>query len=53
MIMTMTIFITIAIEMMTKFISRSHNICLDVYDNNIHKVRNVFVTIDADDVVII
>jgi hypothetical protein len=46
--MTIKIFITITTVMSTKVIGRSLNSCLDVYYNNIHKVRNVFVPIDAD-----
>jgi hypothetical protein len=53
MMMAMKVCITIATVMTAKFISRSHNSCLDVYYNNIHNVRNVFVPIDADDVVVI
>ena len=39
--------------MTTNFNSRSQNSCFDVYDNNIHKVRNIFIPFAADDVVII
>jgi hypothetical protein len=53
MMMTMNVCITITTVMSTKFISRSHDICLDVYCNIIHNIGNVFVSIDADDVVII
>ena len=53
MTMTMKIFITIVIVMMTKFINRCHNICSDVTDDNIHNVRMAFVPFDADGVVII
>ncbi len=51
--MTIKIFITITTVTTTKFISRSHIRCLDVYYINIHKVRIVFVPFAADDVVII
>jgi hypothetical protein len=51
--MTIKIFITITTVTTTKFISRSHIRCLDVYYINIHNVRNAFVPFDADDVVII
>jgi hypothetical protein len=39
--MAIKICITITILMTTNFNSRSYNSCLDVYDNNIHKVRIV------------
>jgi hypothetical protein len=42
MMMAMNVCITFATVMSTKFISHSHNSCLDVYDSSIHKVRNVF-----------
>jgi hypothetical protein len=53
MMMTMNACIRIATVMTTKFICRSHNSSLDLNDNNIHNVRNVFVPFDADDVVVI
>jgi hypothetical protein len=53
MMITTNVCITITTVMSTKFISRSHDICLDVYCNIIHNIGNVFVSIDADDVVII
>jgi hypothetical protein len=53
MMMSMNVCITFATVMSTKVIGSSHNSCLEVYDNNIHKVRNVLVPFDADDVVII
>jgi hypothetical protein len=43
--MTIKICITITIFMTTNFNSRSRNSCVDVYDNNIHKVRIVFCSI--------
>ena len=42
MMITTNVCITITTVMSTKFISRSRNSCLDVYDNIIDKVRNVF-----------
>jgi hypothetical protein len=53
MMMTMNVCITIKTVMSTKFISRSHYICLDVYDNSIQNIGNVFVPFAAADVVII
>jgi hypothetical protein len=42
MMMAMNVCITFATVMSTNLNSHSHNSCLDVYDNSIHKVRNVF-----------
>jgi hypothetical protein len=53
MMTTMNVCITITTVMSTKFLSRSHHSCLVVYDNSIQNIGNVFVSIDADDVVII
>jgi hypothetical protein len=53
MMMTMNAYITITTVMTTKVFSRSQNSCFDVFDNIIHNVRNVCVSIDANDVGII
>ena len=45
MMTTMNVCITITTVMSTKFLSRSHHSCLDVYDNSIQNIGNVFCSI--------
>jgi hypothetical protein len=53
MMTTIKVCVTITTVMSTKFISRSHYICIDVDVNTVDTVRNVFVQFLADDVAII